>query len=262
MKQMRSFFFLFLGILIFSACSVRKQRTADEGAHVIMPKSETFAMPIVASWKISADLTALYQGSSMSLSADVSLVVGQGIYASLRPFVLYELARVYLLPNEVVVIDKHNGAYVRVTYEQLNASLRHKLPIRLSYAMLEGLLLGYVPQDLQMEKGSSAQQYVATLPQSAIQLNYMMGNNLRPTQLESAPAHEGYVLRASYGQYTTPEEGAFPRSSSYQLFSGGKKEFSIEVQGRSYARSERVRQQLEVVIPSRYKAISLENLFQ
>ncbi len=219
MKLMRSFFFLFLGILIFSACSVRKQRTADEGAHVIMPKSETFAMPIVASWKISADLTALYQGSSMSLSADVSLVVGQGIYASLRPFILYELARVYLLPNEVVVIDKHNGAYVR-------------------------------------------EQYVATLPQSAIQLNYMMGNNLRPTQLESAPAHEGYVLRASYGQYTTPEEGAFPRSSSYQLFSGGKKEFSIEVQGRSYARSERACQQLEVVIPSRYKAISLENLFQ
>lgn len=219
------------------------------------------ARPIAAPWQVKANLTLEVEGSSISLDANASVVVGEGIYASLRPFVLFEIARVYLLPEEIVVIDKHNKTYLRASYQQLNAACQDQFPLPLSYPLLEGLLLGYLPQELEVEKMVTPHQALVKLPQNKLSLLYTIGENMRPNALESSPVSGG-VLKATYTHYTSHEKGLLPDRCSYRVLQDGASTLSLEIEGSSYRRSEQARDHLIVTIPSGYRQLTIKEALQ
>lgn len=250
-------------IALLSACGTRRSTTSQNNSTIQSEEAIAFAeaRPIAAPWQIKADLSLGAEGSSISLSADVALVVGQGIYASLRPFVLYEVARVYLLPQEVVIIDKHNKTYLRASYQQLNATLHPQFPLTLSYPLLEGLLLGYLPQGLEVDKMTAPHQAQVQLPEVKLSLLYTIGSNMRPSVLESSSVN-GTIVRANYSHYTTHEKGILPDRCSYRVLQSGASKFTLEIEGNSYTRSERAYERISIAIPSGYRQLSIKEALQ
>lgn len=250
-------------ITLLWSCGSRRPSATPNAPTKQNREAEAFSLarPIAAPWQVKASLTLGAKGSTISLDANASVVVGEGIYASLRPFVLFEIARVYLLPEEIVIIDKHNKTYLRASYQQLNAACQDQFPLPLSYPLLEGLLLGYLPQDLEVEKMVTPHQALVKLPQNKLSLLYTIGENMRPNTLESSPV-EGAVLKATYSHYTSHEKGILPDQCSYQVLQDGTNTFSLEIEGSSYRRSEQAHEQLIVAIPSGYRQLTVKEALQ
>ena len=103
-------------VLLLWGCGSRRPSVTPNSSSRQNREAMAFssARPIAAPWQVKANLTLEVEGSSISLDANASVVVGEGIYASLRPFVLFEIARVYLLPEEIVVIDKQQNLPARL----------------------------------------------------------------------------------------------------------------------------------------------------
>ncbi len=137
-----------------SSCKTRKTKPkaslkTEETARVTKEKAiyDTKAqiLEVVAkqgnTWQaVKVDWKAHIESKGRNLSSKVRMEVGRGkgVYLSIRPFPLIELARFWFLPKRIYIVNLMDKSYAELSYKQLSK----ELGVTLSYPQVEGLLTG------------------------------------------------------------------------------------------------------------------------
>lgn len=253
--QLRKLCFTLWVVVLCSACGVRLKKGFPS---VVLPSPiEQFVRqrPPVAPWKLSQTLSI---PNSLSASLQTVVLPGQGICISVRTFVVYEVARLYFLPQEVWLFDKYNKGYYQASYAEVNSLLVHRIPWALSYSLLEALLLGYFPEEANIEKVFPDMQIEALIPMAQSPLHYTIAPDTVNLQV-TLPSGAHWGIR--YTHYSSIEEGHLPRW--VQMRWGSSQSATIET--HRILSSQDVMQQLTPKVPQHYTRLyshDLLNLLQ
>ncbi len=138
-------------LLILFSCGIRKNNTLDE----VTPQTKelNYGRQLILSnleeqtkaWKsIKAKIKAKLRIKDKSYTVRIQLQASnaKGIRLSVH-YLLFEVARIWFTPNEVVFVDLINGAYARERYSDFGA----RLGLKLDYTQIERLIMGgiFVP---------------------------------------------------------------------------------------------------------------------
>ncbi len=212
-------------------------------------------------WQSSGSLSLVSQDFAIDIRVDASIYPKNGIFLSLRPLPFFEIARIYILPENIIIIDKSNKQYFSSSYEEFNRIS----PIPLSYNLLESLILGQAPQNYEEMQLHSSGRIRVSLPNSPLQLTYQLNDLFRAKNIYTNPLEKGYAIYFQYATYSERSSYALPRSIKMTLSRKQNIVLQLDYNNRSLQRKASALQRLTPKIPSSYTELNayyLERLLQ
>ncbi|WP_303086648.1 DUF4292 domain-containing protein [Porphyromonas circumdentaria] len=263
-------YLLFWGFLfVLFSCSTRREALESPTTIAVRPQdylrqfTETRVEPIA--WQGSGSLGVEVSGFSIDVRTDISFFPGYGFFFSFRPMLFAEVARIYILPDEVIVIDRYNERYFRASYDYLS----EQISFSLSYSMIESLFLGEAVRPY--EKVAFAEEGAVELhPLGApIYLYYRLNDLIRPHRAMTMPLFKGVYATIDYASYSDRLPGALPTDINIQVFRQGYKQVGLHYVSRSLRRDITAADRLRPEIPVQYRELRedeitrlLSSLFQ
>lgn len=251
---------LLVGISAYAiGCASRPQTTNSTNTTVaVRPKEymQQFANARAESipWQASGTLSIATKGFSVDVRADISLFPERGLYMSLRPLPFVEVARIYLLPDQFILIDKYDERYFATSYEELNKEL--KFPI--SYSLIESLILGEAVRPFERMTFVEGGKIEVQPEQYPVAVRYTLNDLLRPHKAVTTPAYRGFYAEIDYNEYAHRMPGALPTNMKVQIFKMGSLEGSVRYINRSLKREVEAANKLVPYIPSGYRQLSAQ----
>lgn len=256
-------------LLTVVSCGTQKQAIEAPTTVAVHPQEylRQFADARVESipWQGSGTLGIEVPGFSIDVRTDVSFYPGHGFYCSFRPMLFAEVARLYLLPEEIVVIDRYNQRYFRTSYERLG----EQLSFPLTYSMVEALLLGEAVRPFEQMLLAEEGEVEVHLSEAPIYLRYSLNDLIRPHRAITMPQFKGVYATMDYDMYADRTPGSLPTGLRLQLFRQGRKQLLLHYVSRSLRRETTAADRLRPEIPPQYREMRedevkrlLDNLFQ
>lgn len=247
-------------LLMLSSCGTRQEVLEASATIAVRPKeylrqfSETRVEPVP--WQASGSLAIEIPSFSIDVRTDISFHPGYGFYFSFRPLLFAEVARIYILPEELVVIDRYNERYFRTSYDYLS----QQLTFPLSYSILESLLLGEAVRPFE-KIGFAEEGEVEVHPSDwPIYLHYRLNDLIRPHRAVTMPLYRGVHAVIDYASYASRTPGALPTDVKIQVFRQGHRQVALHYVSRSLHREVSAAERLRPNIPFEYREMRTDEV--
>ncbi len=262
----QSIAFLIGLVFLLGSCGVRKQAGDNEQVMIAITPEELLdnfsnAHSESIPWQTTGTLSLQTQGYAVDLRADVSLYPQYGMFLSLRPLPFYEVARLYLLPEGITIVDMHNKQYFSSSYNELSEQVH--FPI--SYNLIESLILGECPKEYEEMQLLKDGRVKVILPSETLSLIYKLNDLFRPNEVSTYPDVEGYYANAVFNTYSAQMSNALPTDIKLQIIKSGRVELQLHYFGRSPKRTTKAAEKLSPRIPHTYtrlEASTIQRLLQ
>lgn len=153
---------------------------------------------------------------NLSLNANIRMKKDSVIWVSLSAFLGIEVARGLITPDSMVLINRIDQDYEVMDYKELSK----KFNFDIDYNLIQAMLLGNMPRELNIKDELQQDKDVVTVKQLLDQYmveNYINSKTLKLERvfIEEIPTRN--TLNFDYGDFNMLEKNIFPYSSDILL---------------------------------------------
>ncbi|MFW5759834.1 MAG: DUF4292 domain-containing protein [Cyclobacteriaceae bacterium] len=153
---------------------------------------------------------------SLSLNANIRIKKDSVIWVSLSAFLGIEVARALITPDSMILINRLDHEFEVMSYRDLSS----KFNFEIDYDLIQAMLLGNMPRELNLRDELKKNKEVVTVRQLLDQYlveNYINSKTLKLERvfIEEIPTKN--TLNFAYGGFNKLEKSIFPYSSDILL---------------------------------------------
>jgi hypothetical protein len=260
MSRLLKFGVVFAFSILLFACSTKK-KIVENKEPIQAPKQintkKTFEEEIKqvglhsnqAKWYYSK-ATAKYNDGKQEIGLDLEIQLenNKEIWINVKAMGFINVARILFQPDSVRILDYINRAYTRTTYQYL----RNFIPLPITYAQLENLILGNVlfPLDIKttqfqkLNNETSSYNLISGFKQKTNFNNFM---KVKETKVQDSLQSQNLTI--TYSQLIIDNKNQFPGKINIQL--QAEKNLNIEMMMNNVSFTKK--RDWQLTVPKNYK---------
>ena len=272
MKKIFIYLYLLVIVAFVSSCSTTKKipqsvsvgnLTQKEYIDKIIDKSNQYdAISAKSIFTLNID-----QKNPISVSGTMRIKRGEVVMLSATPLLGIEVARVVITPSVIIILDRLNKRYVKVSYDELNMYLNNNF----DYNSLEALFINsiFIPGINTIENKYSDEFKVSKDADNIIlnlegmkKLNYrFVTNSINEQLIESdiSLKNSPYSLKWKYDNFKPLSNGEFPSLMSVNI-DGMKKKVSLDIELTKLTNN--LDWEYSTDIPKKYEQVRLDDILK
>lgn len=217
-------------MLTLLACGVKHQTSSyppPDGDQLITQFAQ-YRLPS-GGFHLSGNISVDLEDTAFDSRVDLYIRPGEGMMLSFRPIPFVEVARAYLLADQVIIVNKTQGTYASASYYELSQKFNN---IPLSYDLSEALLAGCAHKDWTYTPTQTVSNAPITVNNAGLMMELSLSGRGRPDWLRFYPEVLGdsFRIEIRYPQgFHAQSESGLPKALEGNITKSGHSLGSVDL---------------------------------